>query len=266
MGNDGYIKVWRRLFEHPIWLNSTPEQKCILIVLMELANHTDNSWEWNGKMFTVKRGQMVTSNSKIAEACGKGVSIQNVKTALVRFKKLEFLTYESTNTGKLITIENYSKWQGDREQPNQQPNRQLTDAQPTPNRHLTTNKNDKNDKKEKNIYSDVPEDIRVAFMEWVEMRKRIKKPVVNKSTVTRALNRLDKLASTAEQKIAIINQSTDNYWQSFYELKEEPKKRAAGEPKKYKEFVPEEVTGERLSPSEQEERVKEIKERLGGLF
>lgn len=150
MGNDGYIKVWRRLFNHPIWLNSTPEQKCILIVLMELANHSDNQWEWHGKMFTLKRGQMITSNIKIAEACGKGVSTQNVRTALVRFKKLNFLTYESTNTGKLITIENYSKWQGDGEQHNQQSNKHLTDTQQAPNRHLTTNKNDKNDKNVRN--------------------------------------------------------------------------------------------------------------------
>ena len=82
----------------------------------------------------------------------------------------------------------------------------------------------------KNIYSDVPEELLPAFMEWVEMRKKIKKPITSKNTVTRALNALYKLSKRTDKQIKIINQSTDRCWQSFYELKEESK------PKAYKEF------------------------------
>lgn len=146
MGNDGYIKVWRRLFEHPIWLNSTPEQKSILMALMGLANYSDCKWEWNGKEFDLKRGQMITSTASIMRKCGKGISEQNVKTALVRFEKLGFLTCESTKTGRLITIENYNKWQGGCTDGNQEINQDLTNTSPTPNQDLTTIKKNKNNK------------------------------------------------------------------------------------------------------------------------
>jgi len=149
VGNDGYIKIWRRLFEHPIWLNSTPEQKNILIVLIELANYSDCQWEWQGKEFSLKRGQMITSTASIMRACGKGVSEQNVKTALVRFEKFGFLTCESTKTGRLITIENYDKWQGECVESNQESNQDLTDTSPRPNQDLTTKKNNKKNKKDK---------------------------------------------------------------------------------------------------------------------
>lgn len=110
------------------------------------------------------------------------------------------------------------------------------------------------DKKGKDIYADVPEDIKEAFMEWVDMRKTIKKPITSKTTVTRALNTLNKLAKRTDKKIAIINQSTDRCWQSFYELKEEVSK-----PKAYKEFEKEEKYESVAMPDE-------IRNRLGGMF
>ena len=110
------------------------------------------------------------------------------------------------------------------------------------------------DKKGKDIYADVPDELKDAFMEWVEMRKTIKKPITSKTTVTRALNTLNKLAKRTDKKIAIINQSTDRCWQSFYELKEETQK-----PRAYKEFEKEESYDAVAMPDE-------IRKKLGGMF
>lgn len=130
--------------DKPIWLNSTPEQINILFAILMLANHEGKEWEWKGKKFKVKSGQFITSSSKLAEKCGVGITRQNVRTALKRFEKLGFLTYESTKTGMLITIVNWGLYQGDDGNPNQDANQDLTKTQPTANQDLTTNKNDKN--------------------------------------------------------------------------------------------------------------------------
>ena len=154
----GYIKLYRCLLEHPIWKTSTAEQKVILITLLEMANHAPAKWVWKGKEFEVDRGQMITSIPEIKRAAGVDISDMNVRTALKKFEKVfGFLTDESTHTGRLITIVNYSKWQGLEDSTNRQTNRQLTDSQQTANRQLTANKKNKKNKKNKNnniyIYS-----------------------------------------------------------------------------------------------------------------
>lgn len=146
----GWIKLHRELTEKAIWTESTPQQKVILITLLTLANHKQKEWEWQGQKYKAKPGQFVTSLPKIAEKSGAGVTIQNVRTALKRFEKYEFLTDESTVKNRLITIVNWGIYQGEEYTPNRSSNRRLTDSQQTPNRQLTANKNDKNNKNEKN--------------------------------------------------------------------------------------------------------------------
>lgn len=104
---EGWVKLYRCLVEKCIWLQSTPEQKVILITLLTMANHKEKQWEWNGKKFDIMQGQFVTSLDQLAKKCGIGIRIQHVRTALVRFEKLEFLTNQSTKTGRLITIVNW---------------------------------------------------------------------------------------------------------------------------------------------------------------
>lgn len=74
------------------------------------------------------------------------------------------------------------------------------------------------------IYKDVPVEIKDVFMEWVKMRKEIKKPVTTKNTVTRSLNKLNQLSQDAEEQKQIIEQSIDSCWQGFYPLKDKPRK------------------------------------------
>lgn len=148
----GWITLYRELIKKPIWLNSTPEQKTILITLLLMANHEENEWEWKGQKFTVKPGQMITSLNSIVDKCGKGITTQNVRTALKRFEKLGFLTNESTKQNRLITIVNWGKYQSIEIKPNKDFNNQLTNNQQRPNNQLTTNNNDNNDNNDNNNY------------------------------------------------------------------------------------------------------------------
>lgn len=146
----GWIKLYRELLDKPIWFESTPEQKVILITLLLMANHDGRQWEWQGQQYYAGPGQFVTSLSKIAEKAGPGISMQNVRTALKRFEKFNFLTNQSTKVNRLITIVNWGFYQENPNEPNKATNSQLTKSQQRANKELTTNKNVRN-KECKNI-------------------------------------------------------------------------------------------------------------------
>nr|WP_319510183.1 hypothetical protein [uncultured Draconibacterium sp.] len=131
----------------PIWRTSTPEQKVILITILLMANHKVNEWEWKGERFEVKPGEFVTSLESIKNEAGKGISIQNVRSALNRFKKLEFLTEKSTKSGRVITVCNWESYQDNKEVVQQR-------KQQIGNKDLTPNKNDKNVRTEISVIFD----------------------------------------------------------------------------------------------------------------
>ncbi len=91
---------------------------------------------------------MVTSLASLAEKCGKGITVQNVRTALEKFEKYGFLTNQSTKTGRLITVVNWAFYQDSSCEVTKQP----TKHQQSSNKEVITNKNDKNDKNN-NIYN-----------------------------------------------------------------------------------------------------------------
>lgn len=114
MQTTGYIKLYRELFTKPIWQESTPEQKTILTSLLAMANYKGCEWEYQGQRYEIKSGQFVTSIPSIISVCGKGITEQNVRTALKRFEKLGFLTDEpmKRNKNRLITIVKWGFYQG----------------------------------------------------------------------------------------------------------------------------------------------------------
>ena len=72
-----------------------------------------------------------------------------------------------------------------------------------------------------NIDGLVPEPIRSVFLEYVKMRKSIKKPISTEHAVKLAISKLEKLApGNYEIQIAILNQSILNSWQGLFELKD----------------------------------------------
>lgn len=60
--------------------------------------------------------------------------------------------------------------------------------------------------------------LRDTLLEYIKMRKRIRKPMTNYA-LTLALRKLDQLASSVADKIEILNQSIVNGWQDVYAIK-----------------------------------------------
>ncbi|KRO07390.1 hypothetical protein IV59_GL001779 [Paucilactobacillus hokkaidonensis] len=102
-----------------------------------MVNYQAKQWEWQGQKFEVQPGQFITSIESIKENAGKNISIQNVRSALKRFEKLNFLTNESTKTGRLITVANWGKYQSEETNPT----KKATKTQQRPNKDLTPTKN-----------------------------------------------------------------------------------------------------------------------------
>lgn len=219
----GWIKVYRDLLDKPIWIESTPEQKTILITLLMMVNHHKKDWEWQGRPYSVKPGQAITSLESICQRCGRGVSIQNVRTALKRFEQFGFLTNESTNRNRLITISNWGIYQNGEDEPTSK----LTDDQQATNKQLTTNKNHKEIKKEKEvkkascrksvIYTEnsIPLQLSLRLLEHIRKNNAgFKEPnLQNWSDVFRLMMERDK---RSEEQIACLIDwcQQDSFWKS----------------------------------------------------
>ncbi len=153
---EGWIKLYRKLLDDVVWVKSTNEQRVILVALLLMASHKAKEWEWNGEKFMIQPGQFITSIESIIKACNYTVTIQNVRSTIKRFEKLNFLTNNPTKTGRLITIVNWESYQNDDVEGNIVPNKEVTKSQQRGNRQVTPIKNVKNDKnvKNKNIYGE----------------------------------------------------------------------------------------------------------------
>ena len=140
MPQQGWIKLHRKILEDELWIDCTPEQKVIMMTLLMLANHDDKSWIWQGKKFSIKAGQLITSIESIRKISGKNISSKNVRSALVKFKKYGFLANESAKTGRLITIANWAKYQSNDEEVAKQEAKRWQRG----GKEVATNKNVKN--------------------------------------------------------------------------------------------------------------------------
>jgi hypothetical protein len=213
----GWIKLHREIFEKPIWLESTPEQKTILITLLGMANHQEKQWEWSGFTYKLEPGQFITSLESIANKCGKGVSVQNVRTALKRFESHQFLTNKSTNKNRLISIVNWGFYQAvETELTNK-----LTSNQQATNKQLTTNKNVRKKECKNDIKPSSPKfeiyDMELAELLFKRMQENnpgVKQPNLEKwAEEVRLLRERDQ--RTVEQIRYLINWSQqDPFWKA----------------------------------------------------
>lgn len=199
-----YIKLYRKVTENELFLELPFDKWHAFEYLLLRAKRFPTVKVIKGKPIHLDTGQLIYGEGKLATKWGW--SRGKVIRFLDLLEELKMIKKIGTPYGTLITIENYSKYQCD--EPVDGTSSGTSDG---------THK--KKEKKEKNIYSDVPEELMDAFMDFAEMRKSIKAPISTKATVTRTLNDLKKLASTTEEQIAILNQSTDRCWRGVFPLK-----------------------------------------------
>ena len=206
---EGWIKLHRKLIENPIFLK--PELLQLFIYCLLKANHEAQKIIFNGQEVEIKIGQFITGRNAMAKDLK-----QNPITTYKRLKILEnlkILNIKSNNKFSVVTVVNYGLYQSEEIKRNTKRNNKGTTREQQGN----TNKNDKNDKNDKK-YKIIRSPIEIAIDDFKEFRKKIKKPMTDRA-VELLVDKLNKLASDDETKIAILNQSIVNGWQGVFPLK-----------------------------------------------
>lgn len=186
-----------------------------------MANHKEREWEWMGKPYKAKPGQFVTSLESIRQKCGKGISLQNIRTAIKRFEKYEFLTNEVTKVNRLITIVNWEFYQDK----NSELTKKLTVNQQSVNNQLTTNNNDKqcnnetnnnitSKKSKKRIYSDDDPNKKLAVLlfKLIQKNQNIKEPDLDKWANTIRLTIESDKRTGKEVQDMIVWATSNDFW------------------------------------------------------
>lgn len=138
----GYIKAYRKIVDWE-WYTDVNTAHLFRHCLYK-ANIEDK--KWRGQL--VVRGSFITSLEHLS--CETGLTVQQVRTALNKLKSTNEITCKTTSHNTVILVNNYEIYQEN----NTQDNKQITNNQQTNNKQITTTKECKeykNDKNEKNI-------------------------------------------------------------------------------------------------------------------
>ena len=139
---NGFVKLHRKILAWG-WFADPPTLSVFLALLLQ-ASYQDTSW----KGAPVRRGQVITSLSKLSEQCG--ISIQQTRTALSHLRATGTITETATNRYRLINIEKYDLYQdaesGTGKHYGKENAGQATDSQQTEQHH----RKKKEEKEEKN--------------------------------------------------------------------------------------------------------------------
>lgn len=246
MAEGNWIKLYRKMIDDPIFVNSTGPQVKVLMTVIFLAAWKPKRWNVLGHEFTIQPGDVFISARDLADRAGDDVSREVVRKALVRFEKMGFWTLKRTRNGTLIHIVNWRKYQFYDSEGNPRESPRRTHGEPTENPRRTHGEpsNKKESKNSKNVrreeyntplppkggkggviplferFSSGNHDLLSALKGWQEMRIKMKKPLTEKAAELN-LKDLQQLSGGDEQMmVAIISQSIKRGWQGFYALKE----------------------------------------------
>ena len=148
--NNGWIKLYRTLMNDCLWLQGTPIQKNLMIVLLLSSNALPFDGIFEGEKIIINRGQFLTSLESLKQKIGKGVTIQKIRTALKNLEKYDFITNKSTKVGRLITVVNYSKYQDGNIEGNKHIDNKVAESKQIYNKAVTPNNKDNKENKEIN--------------------------------------------------------------------------------------------------------------------
>jgi len=137
-----FVKVYRKFTEWE-WYDDINVSRVFLHLLITV-NWTDK--RWRGQV--VKRGSITSSYEKLATETG--LSVMQVRTAIKKLQSTGEITSKSSNKNTVFIVNNYDLYQGDNKQNNKQNNKPITIEQQTDNIQITTTKESKEGKKEKN--------------------------------------------------------------------------------------------------------------------
>lgn len=192
----GYVALYRKLLESPIFKNQNTLQVAIYCLLK--ATHKAHTQTVGDQVVKLEAGQLVTGRKKMAQDCN--LSEQSVRTTMRNLEKLDFLTIKSTNKFSVVTVLNWNDYQ-------------LTNQQTTSS--LTTNNNTNNNNKKKAKasldYSTIENLNQEAWDQWLKFRKLIKQPAYKTLIKAKELATLDH-----DKQLECVKYSMSNEYKGLF--------------------------------------------------
>ncbi len=206
----------RKIAEHWLWKDKPFDRRSAWIDMLLMANHDDNKFLLGNELVEVEKGSFVTSELKLMERWGW--SKAKVRSFLNLLQNDSMIVKKTDHKKTVIIIENYSEYQYQQTTEELQKDRRETTKRPqkdTNNNIYINNNNYIN--KSINDYSNNT-NLKQTLKDFIDMRIKIKSPMTDKA-FDMLLKELNKLASTDELKIQILEQSIINNWKSVYAIK-----------------------------------------------
>ena len=150
--SSGWIKLHRQLLNWD-WYDDINTFR-LFVHLMLTANHKDNNW----RGIEIKRGSRLTSLDKLSTETN--LSVSKIRTAIKKLISTNEIASKSHSQHTVFTMINYDVYQGD-DKHNDKP---VTNESQTNDKQIATNKNDKKEKNDNNLYQQIAD-------EWNEIFK-----------------------------------------------------------------------------------------------
>jgi hypothetical protein len=227
-----YFMLSRSIFDSAIWRHDPIVLK-IFIYLLGQARHNRKPHKY--PTFEIKRGELVTSLSQIAEdneyilnGALKKISRQKAMRALDKLENEGYIKRISDTYGTHVSICNYDFYQNSDNYKTDSDGTQVEQGWNDTGTEVETNNNDKNvnnDNKEeeeppKNYNCkkiDLPEDIeRELWCEWMDIRKK-NKGAMTERAINGIFNKIDELRKKGFQPNDLINTALINGWKTVFE-------------------------------------------------
>ena len=179
----GYIKLYRKVTESIVWTNS--DMLKLWVLCLTKAAHTERKFLFNGNELKLNPGEFVTGRDSLAEEFNKGakpkdkVASKTLWRYLKKMENNEMLSIQSNNRYSVVSICNWSEYQ--------QSVQQVSSNCPTTVQQVSTNKNEKNEKKnnprKKKTYEESSIEFQLSnllYQKILENNSEFKKPDLQK--------------------------------------------------------------------------------------
>ena len=131
---NGWIRLDRAIQDNFLW--QEPEALKLWLHLLMAASLTDKATAFNGKMLTIKRGQLVFGLN--AASARLNISVRRLRKYLDWFETDDMIDKQVTNKFSIISITNYAQYQDTGKQPSSKS--QATAKQTSTTIQVTSNK------------------------------------------------------------------------------------------------------------------------------
>jgi len=213
----GYVKLWRKSLDAGVFDNPTTWKFWCWCIMK--ASHKEYDAVVGYQTVHLMPGDFIFGRSKAAaDLCQ---SERSIRTCLHFLEKSQNVTIKTTNKFSIVSIVNWSIYQSDETTNDQQHDQPVTNKRPASDQQVTTYKNEKNVKNDKNKTIEGP--VGVSKETWdafIEMRKAMKAPLTTFSAKL-IIDKLVKLSNDNGGGMELIlQQSIANNWKGVFPLKD----------------------------------------------